>query len=1234
MASKITRDIIVFIYLLLELFINPYSGFAQNRNQQAHTKSKAQTQQTRPTKPAVPAAQSAQPTQLPPDKAVESKKSESLFDILPASTVSAALYSDTRLIKLSFDQIFRFTKLDIQQCRMAAGIDIASTNPNDSQAFIIVTPQAETVVRDVLEKELRKTVIEGEKVWVAGNGIVFVAYLGNDRLLIGTKNAFSTVLAAAKGRQPNLSKARPDLKPLIDTSRESPDVRFVLVTQDVLNKLQIIFSVVGNNDIIDAEAKRTLLNLRAVALDTQDGGRCSTIARFQFADTRSSINATFALKIVKFLSNDAKWDNVDISTKQALVSVNLSRVTGDCDRPTISITGQLRIVDPESPSKIWNIDNVPQSNSDNERTVVNVLLKDSPNKVAMVLPVDQNGAFSSKKALKGVESDLVEGKKYILRTSLRYRDNINVGNTLIPFVLGCGSPDSNKVIRTAVREKEITLRKQDSDKPVNIDYPLPVILVHGINACWAGWDIWTSHLLNYQRDKDSRVEGYIVFTPSYDYIGPTITHEKGAIQTHEQLMADLDGLFHIKPKLNLICHSNGGVIARILSYMSFGDYMNRIYTLGTPYTGTMLPGAQLYILSFRQMLSFNRRYPRFGTDVKVVAISGTANDGPIAGILTGFFTGQPNDGIVYPQPLSHMIISFNFDPFSEDPFGLRIPLVFKLNPVPLYHSAPYSPTFLSEEGYSQVFNKFIFPGLGQPPGSSSTNSSTPIPSSNTTEPTSTASNLSISPIPTIFSQEMQVDSRLAQEVDITIPVTEVVSFMSQSISAKTTFTLIDPAGVAIKPTTAKSYPGAKYGLGAFLEETIAIKNPKPGNWKLRVMAIGNSGKTKVMAIVASKWVLVGGTDQENYAPSSKVILGAKLTGDFVGVKVDSITATLRDTEGKEVNKVNLVDKGKNIYESSCNAPSLSQTYNVTFEASGIDKGKPFKQQWISDFNVMGVAKVFTGKFVDKLLDTDGNNKSETIAETINLNFPEVGEYIVEGDLVDSNGVVIYHAMTAFEAKRAGLGELVLNFNVAGLTCTQLSGSLQIKNLKVEMVKKGYIALETWSSPIEIAKYSGKEFGLDCKSAVKPEPNKGIVNPELKPTPMPSTGKLNPEVPRTSNLSFNGNLRTDIQVNAGDTVKISASGSVMIIKRPERVYCGPDGIKPTIDQIFGLIVKTANQGALLARINSQGNEKWIVINSGQTFTAPNAGVLELQVNDKKYQDNEGSFDVRIKVDRTR
>lgn len=112
--------------------------------------------------------------------------------------------------------------------------------------------------------------------------------------------------------------------------------------------------------------------------------------------------------------------------------------------------------------------------------------------------------------------------------------------------------------------------------------------------------------------------------------------------------------------------------------------------------------------------------------------------------------------------------------------------------------------------------------------------------------------------------------------------------------------------------------------------------------------------------------------------------------------------------------------------------------------------------------------------------------------------------------------------------------------------------------------------------------------------------------------------------------------TNLRINRGDNVTISATGRVSLGKTVGS--CGPDGRETTVYEIGSLIVKrsglsVARHGALLARVNAQGTEKWIIIGSNKTFKASNSGVLELQVNDENDNDNEDGFDVQVKITRT-
>ncbi|HKP46078.1 MAG TPA: LecA/PA-IL family lectin [Pyrinomonadaceae bacterium] len=105
--------------------------------------------------------------------------------------------------------------------------------------------------------------------------------------------------------------------------------------------------------------------------------------------------------------------------------------------------------------------------------------------------------------------------------------------------------------------------------------------------------------------------------------------------------------------------------------------------------------------------------------------------------------------------------------------------------------------------------------------------------------------------------------------------------------------------------------------------------------------------------------------------------------------------------------------------------------------------------------------------------------------------------------------------------------------------------------------------------------------------------------------------------------------TGIQLRTGDQVVISATGNITAGRRVGVV--SPDGQRPGATTLFGTRpVPTAGVGALIGYIlqpNGQQTQAFFV-GSQLTFTASADGRLFLLVNDDNYNDNSGSFSVRI------
>lgn len=126
-------------------------------------------------------------------------------------------------------------------------------------------------------------------------------------------------------------------------------------------------------------------------------------------------------------------------------------------------------------------------------------------------------------------------------------------------------------------------------------------------------------------------------------------------------------------------------------------------------------------------------------------------------------------------------------------------------------------------------------------------------------------------------------------------------------------------------------------------------------------------------------------------------------------------------------------------------------------------------------------------------------------------------------------------------------------------------------------------------------------------------------------------------PRESTITVPGNSRgidTGIDVRAGDQITFSASGTVVAGQRAGSV--NPNGGRSTG---FGSIVGTrpvpsAGVGALIGYIriaDGQASQPFFV-GSQVTWTAAADGRLFLLINDDNYNDNSGSFIVRLTVTR--
>ena len=122
--------------------------------------------------------------------------------------------------------------------------------------------------------------------------------------------------------------------------------------------------------------------------------------------------------------------------------------------------------------------------------------------------------------------------------------------------------------------------------------------------------------------------------------------------------------------------------------------------------------------------------------------------------------------------------------------------------------------------------------------------------------------------------------------------------------------------------------------------------------------------------------------------------------------------------------------------------------------------------------------------------------------------------------------------------------------------------------------------------------------------------------------------------RETTVDVPGNSRgidTGIELRSGDQVSITATGTVIAGRRAGEVT--PDGGRVSgLGIVSAYPVPNAGVGALIGyiRLASGQNTAPFVVGSQQNFAAQADGRLFLLVNDDNYNDNSGSFSVRIRL----
>ncbi len=690
---------------------------------------------------------------------------------------------------------------------------------------------------------------------------------------------------------------------------------------------------------------------------------------------------------------------------------------------------------------------------------------------------------------------------YNVTASIIYIDNVTVSN--VANCLGDQGCNASALAKTTTFTVQASVSAA-STTHFDLRLPLPIVMLHGVRSCYQMWyspDVTDQgHWDNYARS-----HGRIVFTPNYTWYGLAAWSYR-ADEVVNQVSSDFQSLSHAVtgssyPPWYIIAHSMGGLVSRVIvsgpsAHDPLVEKLAGIYELGTPNSGSDFWGLAPYTcLSFLDTDSiegyyddnhsfqkgFNTDYPNLGT-VPVQTFVGSICAPNVAGCIP-----LPTDFVVSHDSTRHIwrrLETFASDGSVElmvnvDSQGSPL-LMTEEEPLPLFHWDEGSPLDLGT--LNTILGSTLARAAHGPHSGATHYPATPTQASITSAPQ----------LFTVVNSAVTLPAGEAQTVSFSISGTDslVVSILWGSSSG--TATLISPAGTPVNFSDPSSNEGADYSGGGY--SGMSLLNPAPGTWKVSLTS-PSGGPAAVFVQEDGVFGLQSAVAQGLLPLGSKAHLVGVWSGDSSLVSGASEAATVYDANGSVVATVPLYDDGQHsdgapgdgTFGGDTPAISVPGHYTVVLQAEGSYNGVPFMRWASSAFDVQGSSPIFTGQFSDSAVDGNGTGTVDTLQETIGLNLPAAGDFTVVGDLVDSQGYPVAHAVAAVQATVAGAATADLNFFVLGVACGHFSGPLSVTNLRVED-GSSLALLDVWTSTVQTQSYDGAAFGCNSSQNVGPTIN--------------------------------------------------------------------------------------------------------------------------------------------------
>lgn len=696
------------------------------------------------------------------------------------------------------------------------------------------------------------------------------------------------------------------------------------------------------------------------------------------------------------------------------------------------------------------------------------ILKDVNQSVVATVPVVL-GAF---------QFDGVAAGSYTVQVQVQYTDHIAFDASSGPY--GCENPPAGILVKE-VTSAPVPVAVTPGTTTVSVVFPPPVVFLHGAIQCYARW------LSNVPADPDfasywdnaARAAGFFSFTPNNVTFGAGFSWPAAASQVTAQVQPDLLGLHtpQFRAAANdhvpwtLVGHDMGGLVARVLAtQLGTGQpYFNallKIYLLGTPNSGAdMLLGGESPSLSQNSVVRrFNEVYRDFGpSDNKVASIAGDAD----------WWGGSSGDGPLFLQSaLSITRLTCAQGSTTQcTPYGHK---AYKGNDGPVVTYPHFD--LGAPPSKDEVLMNLIL-GIGR-------RSEKAVPES------PAGSILWGTGARTTGTTEGTASGRTASaDVPFVIGATDGMAIGAWVYSGAATFQVLDPGG----QVAGTSNPdGSSPGSPGFLFTRL---NPQAGTWILRVLPAPGGASYTATAVENSPFSILGYLDRTAYFAGQTAGFGLETVGDYGGVTIQDVTATLFGLSGSPIQTIPLTLHGQR-YTGSLPVPTTAGSYPVTFSLTGTYQGQSFIRLAFERLNVLASSRasrstIFTGTFSDSPEDRDANGKFDTLVFQAQAALPTAGVYAFSADLYDASDNWIAWGSTSQSVGTPGTVMASIAFPLAGITSAQFSAPLQIRHLSATD-GASLIPVDLWPTPVDTQTYDASSF--DCVPGIPP-PSLSAVRPD-------------------------------------------------------------------------------------------------------------------------------------------